>query len=643
MAKRLQFRRLLLLTGLLSGAFALLAFRMVDLQVVRHEELHAKAQQNTVRTLRIQPLRGDILDVRGNLLASSRLVKTVCADPTLVGNRQAEVAHAIAPILQLSEAEIYQRLLPKTMTNSNGQVVTDKYVVLKNKVPIETWDKVRAAMTNLNFGIDERKLTNKAEQVFYQTLRTASVFVDPVNDLVRIYPNRSLGAHVLGFVGRNGDTNSMEFGQLTGMDGIERVFNDKLSGVPGWRVTETDKRKHEVVALRDQDVPAKDGLSVVLTIDSVVQHLLESALTEGLQKSSPENISGIVIRPRTGEILAMASLPSFDPNQVPRDPELRRNRIITDVDEPGSTFKIVVVSGALNDRTVTLSDVFDCERGVFNFAGRKLHDHDPYSNLSVEAIITKSSNIGAAKIGIKMGSQRLYEYLCDYGFGMRTGIQLPSESPGILHPTGEWSKVSIAQIPMGHGVAVTRLQMVMAMSAIANNGWLMRPMLVNRLVDQEGHVVAQYQPQRVRQVVGETAARQMVQTLKTVVTSDGTAAKAALTNYVVAGKTGTAQKPGVGGYQRGKFVSSFVGFFPADNPEVCISIVLDEPKGEHYGGQVAAPIFHKVAESVANYLSVRPEFLNVAPPEAARPASELSEVRATKNGRRESVPKPINL
>jgi cell division protein FtsI/penicillin-binding protein 2 len=301
------------------------------------------------------------------------------------------------------------------------------------------------------------------------------------------------------------------------------------------------------------------------------------------------------------------------------------------VDEPGSTFKIVVVSGALNDGIVSLKDVIYCERGKFPFAGRVLHDHDGgYENLTVEGIITKSSNIGSAKIGIKMGEQRLYEYLCEYGFGMHTGIQLPGESRGILHKPEDWSKVSIAQIPMGHGVAVTRLQMVMAMSAIANKGWLMRPMLVSRLVDKEGHVVAEYQPQRVRQVVSDATARQMVHILKTVVTSDGTAAKAALTNYVVAGKTGTAQKPGVGGYQRGKHVASFIGFFPADNPEVCISIVLDEPKGEYYGGLVAAPIFHKVAENVANYLNIRPEVASVLPEQNSTPSKELSQPRTTK-------------
>lgn len=612
MAKRLQFRRLLLLTGLLGGAFALLAVRLVDLQIVRHEELRAKALHNTVRKIRIQQRRGDILDVRGNLLASSTIVKTVCADPTLMANRQAEIARAIAPILELSEADVYNKIQLRVLhTNSSGKAVMDRYVVLKTKVPLDTWRAVRVAMTNLNFGINEEKLSKKERAVFY-TVRTASVFADPVEDQVRHYPNHALAAHVLGFVGRGADTNSIHYGQLIGVDGIERVYNEQLAGAPGWLVTELDKFKREVVALRDQDVPAQNGLNVVLTIDSVIQHLLEKALAAGLEKHSPANISGIVIRPRTGEILAMATLPSFDPNQVPRNPELRRNRIVTDVDEPGSTFKIVVVSGALNDRTVTLNDGFNCENGRFSFAGRTLRDHHAYGNLSVERIITKSSNIGAAKVGIKMGNRRLYEYLCDFGFGLRTGIPLPGESPGIVHPPEKWSKVSIAQIPMGHGVAVTRLQMAMAMSAVANDGWLMRPMLVSRLVSREGNVMTEFRPQRVRQVVSESTARQMTQALKTVVSAEGTAAKAALTNYTVAGKTGTAQKPSPqGGYSNTDFITSFIGFFPADNPEVCISIVLDAPKGGHFGGEVAAPIFRQVAEGVASYLNIRPD--NIAP------------------------------
>ena len=481
MGKQLQYRRLLLLGSLLGGAFALLACRLVDVQVIRHEELQAKAQQNAVREIRLAPRRGDILDANRNLLATSVFVKTVCADPTLLGDRQAEVARAIAPILQLDEREVYQKLQPQTLVNKKGETVLDKYVVLKSKVPVETWEQVRSAMTNLSFGVDEKKLTRQ-EQQFFAYLRTKAVFADRVDEQVRNYPNESLAAHVIGFLGMDGQTNSPTFGQIVGADGVERYMQEKLTGTAGLRVTETDARSREVVSLRRQEIAARDGYNVVLTIDSFLQHLLESSLAEGMKSHTPLNISGIVVRPQTGEILAMATLPSFDPGDLKGDPAARRNRAITDVMEPGSTFKIVAVSGALNDRTVTLNDIFDCEHGLFVFAGRPLHDHDKKNGrLSVENIITKSSNIGAAKIGIKMGSRRLYEYMCDYGFGARTGIPLPFESPGIVHRVEKWSKVSIAQIPMGQGIAVTRLQMVMAMSAIANNGWLMRPLLVSRL------------------------------------------------------------------------------------------------------------------------------------------------------------------
>jgi cell division protein FtsI/penicillin-binding protein 2 len=225
----------------------------------------------------------------------------------------------------------------------------------------------------------------------------------------------------------------------------------------------------------------------------------------------------------------------------------------------------------------------------------------------VEDIIAKSSNIGAAKVGIRLGAARLHDYMLDFGFGARTGIPLPGEVRGIVHDVKDWSKVSIAQIPMGQGVAVTQLQITMAMSALANHGWLMQPMLVHRLEDREGNVVARYLPQRVRQVVGETAAKQMVTALKKVVSPEGTAPKAALEHYSVAGKTGTAQKAGVGGYVPGKHVASFIGFFPADYPELCISIVMDEPRHGYYGGQTAAPLFRQVAERAANYLNIGPD------------------------------------
>jgi cell division protein FtsI/penicillin-binding protein 2 len=315
----------------------------------------------------------------------------------------------------------------------------------------------------------------------------------------------------------------------------------------------------------------------------------------------------------------MATLPNYDPNNPGKatDDE-RRNRVITDVAEPGSTFKIVVVSAALNDGTVSLNDVFDCEHSHWFYAGRTLHDHESYGPLSVERIITKSSNIGAGKIGVKMGESRLYEYLRNYGFGTATGVPLPAEVNGLVRPLKQWSKVSIAQIPMGQGIAVTRMQMVMAMCAIANQGWLMRPMLIDRLEDEHHNVVAKCSPQKVRQVIGKSADELMIQALKTVVSPEGTAPKAALEHYTVAGKTGTANKVENGQYVR-KFFSSFIGFFPADNPELCISVTMDEPKQGYFGGQIAAPVFKQIAERAANYLNIKPEDTPPIPDNLASP------------------------
>jgi cell division protein FtsI/penicillin-binding protein 2 len=626
MAKRLQFRRVLMLVILVIIAFAGLGYRLVDLQVLRHDVLSAKAQENTQLEFPLEPRRGDILDAKGNLLATSVLVKTVCADPTTIGNRQTEVARALAPLLQLTEAQLIEKLTPRTFQNEKGETATNQYVKLKDKVSVDTWQKIQTAMTNLSFGLDEKKLS-RSERAFYQTLRHKAIFAQ--DDQLRAYPNQTLAAHLLGYVGTEERiSNGQKRIETVGKDGIEHMFDSRLRGVRGWRVTEKDGKQREMVSRREQDVEARDGMNVVLTVDSVIQHIVETALAEAVEKHSPVSISGIVVRPRTGEILAMATLPNYDPNNPGNFmPEARRNRVIADIAEPGSTFKIVVISGALNDRTVSLADTFDCEHGRFWYAGKNLHDHKSYDVLSVESIITKSSNIGAAKVGIKMGENRLYEYIRDFGFGARTGIPLQGEVSGIFHPLKAWSKVSIAQIPMGQGIAATRLQMTMAMCAIANSGWLMRPMLVDRLEDAEHHVVAKYTPQRVRQVISESTDKLMVRALKTVVSSEGTAPMAALEHYTVAGKTGTAQKAEHGVYVPGKYFSSFIGFFPADNPELCISVTMDEPKEGHYGGDTAAPVFKQIAERAASYLNIRPED-NVQPvPETAAAVEDAKVVK----------------
>ena len=591
-------------------AFIGLGLRLVDLQLWRHAELGALAEKGSQEKIPQAARRGDILDVNGNLLATTVPVKTVCANPLLMGNQQAAVAHALAPLLQMNEADLLQKLQPRLMKNSKGQTVTNQYAVLQRKVSDETWQKIYCTMTNLPLAIDLSKMS-KTERVDFRNvafnLRQHAIFGE--DDQLRVYQNGALAAHVLGFVGTKQTTNNTS--ELFGYDGIEKFFDDKLEGASGWRVTGMDSRKNELTAYRDEDVQARDGLNVVLTIDTAVQNILETELADAMREHLPAGITGIITRPGTGEILAMASFPNFDPNNLQSiNTNNEPNRVISDVMEPGSTFKTIVISGALNDRIVSLNDTVFCENGLFHYGGITLHDaeHNHLGNIPVWEVLEKSSNIGASKIGIKLQAPRLYEYMTDFGFGAATGIPLPGEVSAhrFVRPANEWGKYSIAQIPMGQGVAVTRLQMAMAISAIANGGVLMRPMLVKQLQDSEGNIVQKYEPQAVRRVVSEDTAKQMVEALKTVVSDEGTAPLARLADYVVAGKTGTAQKVEDGKYANDRFVVSFIGFFPADNPKICISIVMDSPKegGRAFGGALCGPVFHNVAERCASYLNI---------------------------------------
>jgi cell division protein FtsI/penicillin-binding protein 2 len=605
-----QLARTVAMMALVVLAFIGLGLRLVDLQLWRHAELGALAEKGSQEKIPQAARRGDILDVNGNLLATTVPVKTVCANPLLMGNQQAAVAHALAPLLQMNEADLLQKLQPRLMKNSKGQTVTNQYAVLQRKVSDETWQKIYCTMTNLPLAIDLSKMS-KTERVDFRNvafnLRQHAIFGE--DDQLRVYQNGALAAHVLGFVGTKQTTNNTS--ELFGYDGIENFFDNKLEGASGWRVTGMDSRKNELTAYRDEDVQARDGLNVVLTIDTAVQNILETELADAMREHLPAGITGIITRPGTGEILAMASFPNFDPNNLQSiNTNNEPNRVISDVMEPGSTFKTIVISGALNDRIVSLNDTVFCENGLFHYGGITLHDaeHNHLGNIPVWEVLEKSSNIGASKIGIKLQAPRLYEYMTDFGFGAATGIPLPGEVSAhrFVRPANEWGKYSIAQIPMGQGVAVTRLQMAMAISAIANGGVLMRPMLVKQLQDSEGNIVQKYEPQAVRRVVSEDTAKQMVEALKTVVSDEGTAPLARLADYVVAGKTGTAQKVEDGKYANDRFVVSFIGFFPADNPKICISIVMDSPKegGRAFGGALCGPVFHNVAERCASYLNI---------------------------------------
>jgi len=557
-----QKGRALIVVGALASVFMALSFRLFDLHVLQHKELSALAQANREQVVHRQGCRGAILDANGNLLANSLSVRIVTADATITGPQAPEIAEKLSPLLKTDVASLTQKL--------TGEA---HYVRLNPRVKLDedTVQKIRAM---------------KLKGIFFE------------EQFVRSYPNGPLASHVIGFVDN----------EHKGVQGIEASMDDYLEGQAGYEVIERDRKGREIRALRGEDAGPRDGFNVVLTVDQVIQHIAEQELEKAMVEFKPQAGAIIVSRPKTGEILAMSSRPTFDPTNLDAtSADARRNRCISDVAEPGSTFKIVVCSGALNEGLVNLSDQFDCENGAFMYAGRILHDSHPYGVLSVEEILFHSSNIGAAKVGLRMGPARLSDYIHRYGFGHKTDIALPGEVSGIAHPLAHWNSLSITRIPMGHEIAVTPLQMLMAMNTIANNGVRMKPMIVKSVLAPDGTTIFQYQPQIVGQVIAPRTSAMMTTALRKVASPEGTAPKAALDGFDVAGKTGTAQKVENGQYVR-KYYSSFIGYFPAANPEISILVSLDDPVGgAYYGGSVAGPVFRSVAEKVAEYLGMEPQ------------------------------------
>jgi cell division protein FtsI/penicillin-binding protein 2 len=581
---------------LLVAAFGGLGYRLVDVQVLQHETLRRTADRFKEGT-QVQPSRrGEIYDARGQLMATSIRVKTVRADPRLIGKNREALAQALSPILGTPWEQLAKKMERRLVVDEYGQRQDlKKGVDLAREVPLEDWDRIQQV-------IREFKLKPK------------TIFTAEVDGERRYYPNGTLAAHVLGFAGpREQPRADQHAGELAGKSGIEASLDEALSGTRGRREVMHDVHRNELVAMRSLDVASRPGLGVVLTLDAGVQHIVETEIESAYLEHGPISVTCVVVRPRTGEILAMANVPTFDPNRPGAFPQENwRNRAIADVAEPGSTFKALVVAGALEEGVVTLDTEVNCENGYFTYKRQPLRDVHPYGMLRVEDVIAKSSNIGAAKIGLLLGEQRLHRCVRSFGIGEPTRVPLGGEVSGFFQPVKNWSKISAAWIPMGHEVATTPLQMVMAMSAIANGGKLMRPMLVKALMDEQGIAVANFEPTMVRQVVSDAAARQMKQALKTAVAA-GTGKRANLEFYEVAGKTGTAQKIVDGRYSNTKHFVSFIGFLPADAPELCISVVMDEPRKGTYGGETAAPVWKRIAEKVSSYLSMPPS-RGVEPP-----------------------------
>jgi cell division protein FtsI/penicillin-binding protein 2 len=537
-----------------------LAARLVYLHAFPSPKLVADSQGGHTIKRELPVSRGRILDVHGNILALDLPMKNVVADPTLTTNDEQKysVSMKLAQMLNLDPAGILWRL----------ERPHSRYQVIQKFVSVET-------ATNL--------AGMKMPGVFFEDSST------------RRYPHGSLACHIIGFANLEG----------VGGAGVEQRLNELLQGRPGLRIGEQDGKHRELYNRRGTEIEPQDGADVHLTLDLNVQFLVEQALDEALRVNQARRVWCLVERVRTGEILAMASLPNFDPNNYrSAESNAMKNLVISHTYEPGSTFKLATVASALDAGTVTPDQIFDCENGKWFFHGKILHDYHPAGRLSVADIIKKSSNIGAAKIALTLGEERLEKYVRAFGFGHRTGFDLPGEEGGILAPRSRWSDLSISRIPMGHEVAVTALQLLNALCCIANDGHLMRPFVIARVEDVKGRTLRRGQPVEVGQPIREDTARLMQKLLVRATEPGGTATKARVPGYTVGGKTGTAVKFVNGTYDARYNVASFAGFLPAERPEIGIMVVVDEPQPLHTGGLIAAPVFSHIASNVVRCLQI---------------------------------------
>ena len=538
------------LTLLFSG----IIFRLYDLQIAGHESYRRVREDQSRGVIDQRRPRGTIYDSRGDALAISVPVASVSAAPSRVTDLQ-DAASRLAPVLSMRADELL-KLLGKTRTGSDGATRPADFVWIRRHVSAEVAAAVRK-------------------------LKLPGIGLAPEFD--RSYPQGKLLAHVLGL----SDIDDR------GGEGLERRFESTLAGNRSREEVDVDGRR------RTLEFPdfASAGCDVYLTIDAQFQRVVEDALDAACERHRPSWAVAVAMDPRTGALLALANRPVYDPNRPGPGPALR-NLAVASPYEPGSTWKVFTVAGALEAGVVTPSTVFDCEMGSWRYGARVLHDHDPFGRLSVTGIVVESSNIGVAKVGIKLGPKRLWQAADAFGFGRKTGVDLPSESRGMLHPLGRWNSFSITSVPMGHEISVTPLQLAVAFSAIANGGSVLRPYVVDRVVGPDGALKHRAEPKVERRAVSERVAADMRRMLREVVKS-GTGTKAEVEGLEVAGKTGTTQKvdPATRRYSHRLYTSSFVGFAPAEGARICVAVIIDEPQGEYYGGAVAAPV---VAEILKN-------------------------------------------
>jgi cell division protein FtsI (penicillin-binding protein 3) len=549
--------RVFILAGILAVAFGAVVSRLVYLQVFRHAELSALAERQYSRTITLHAPRGPIVDRRGTPLATSSAAESLFAQPRSVGD-PVRVAARLAPILHMGERELH------------GMLTSQKsFVWIKRQLPPAVIDRVKALREpGLGF----------------------------VADPLRLYPNRELAAHIVGFEGADG-----------GLEGIERAREVELAGRPGRAIVGRDALGRDVVTQQILQAPAP-GHGVMLTLDNTIQYIAEREIDAAYRRTGSKAAMAVVLEPKTGDVLAVAIRPTFNPNTFTEaNKDALRNRAITDPFEPGSTFKIIMAAAALEEGVVKPDDRIYGENGSITIARTTIRDWKKQGWMTFTEVLQQSSNVGSIKVGMAIGKEAYHRYMTAFGFGALTNVGLTGESRGLLRPPTRWSALSLPTMSIGQEISVTAMQMAASFGAIANGGVMMQPRLVRATFDADGRELKREEPKALRRVISEATARTLMQLMVQIV-DHGTGHAAAIPGYDVGGKTGTAQKmdPATKRYSHAPGVLSFVGVAPADDPKFVMLVMLDEPKNEKWGSEAAAPIFSAIGREILRYLEVPP-------------------------------------
>jgi cell division protein FtsI (penicillin-binding protein 3) len=577
MGRRGFLVKIISITAIMVLIFIFLGIHLYFLQIEQHDEYYNKARKKYTAIKRIKGTRGEIYDSLGNLFVGNAPSVDLRADPNLVGNEFEckRVARFFAVKLGVPYSKLYERLAKKEV---NGKEIHE--IVIKNEVSLDSANSLK----------NEIKSKNIKGVFFFDSVK-------------RYYPKDQMLSNILGFV--NADDID-----IVPVSGLESAYNSVLSpGKPNLSVYERARDGIPLAYGNNRIGDEKRGGNLYLTIQEPIQAIVEDELNAIVEKWHPKIAYAVMVDPKTGSILAIGQRPTFNPNdRSTLNGNDWQNKIVTEGFEPGSSMKSLVVAKALDLGVVNPNTVINCENGVWFYAGKSLKDTHRYGLLTVSGIIQKSSNIGTAKIAVAMGKDNLYNLFVKYGFGQESGLPFQPEATGILRKYNKWDALSITRFPIGQGILTTALQMMSAYTALANNGERMKLRIIDKIEDPETEYVYTFPIKSGGRIFGPNAAKEIVEMMKKVTEEGGTATKASVPGYYVAGKTGTGQKWVDGGYSHSKFVGNFIGFVPADDPAFLLLVAVDEPKGAYYGATVAAPHFRNIAEKTLRYLDIPPSY-----------------------------------